>query len=177
MDNKRLFSFSLAISGAIFFFGIALFLALASYVPGDVLYYPNPPAKIQNWCGIYGAQLASVLYLWLGYMAYGVPIYTIILAILLWRKINIQWLMWSLWWFGYAILWGCSFCCFWETMPISSPYLVSQGGILGLFIASYLQRLSTISQIIILGFTGIGILFWAISHIWEHRIQNHSVVN
>ncbi|HIQ07203.1 MAG TPA: hypothetical protein EYH35_01965, partial [Thiotrichaceae bacterium] len=83
---------SLQQTSILFFSGIAaiVFLALLTYHPQDCVFYKisQPPCDSslnQNKAGVFGAQLAGLLYSFFGYLAYLVPIGLLVAGWLMFR--------------------------------------------------------------------------------------------
>lgn len=139
MSNKILSELTLILLGAL---GICLLLALASYHPQDPGFnFVGHDAQVQNWLGLVGAYLSSLLFLAFGWLAYLFPLFVLHGA---WRGFkqvqNEQSLSFAAlllplvaWFIAVAA------CCALASFHFQSGLPLTAGGVLGLSIRTLIE--------------------------------------
>lgn len=115
-------------------------VAMISYDARDSDHY-YPATAVRNWCGLPGVALAQPLYLWLGVVAWMLPLSIALCAWIIGRGgvSPWQWLQGLLVWSG-VVLWCCLCATRFDPDVLLSVVMPSRGGMIGLFLESWLQR-------------------------------------
>ena len=132
--NRNIFQFFLKILLCLLF--LYVFLSLVSHDLKDGDIYPAQH-QIYNWMGKSGAIVSQALYLWLGKIAWFIPL-SIALSYRYIGKFNYLYGYWVCWGF-FFLLWLCTLASFFQKFCIDSGSILSSGGILGLFLFESLQ--------------------------------------
>lgn len=133
-------------------------ISLLSFHAGDMEYI-YPPQPIKNWFGIAGAKFALITFKWLGWVAWLLPISSILLLLVLrLSRGSCPAAMQAAGLLLLILVWAATTASYLDPVLLISQKMPSYGGILGLFVKDFLRGyISNKVAAILLIMTGI---FW-----------------